>query len=655
MWRFGSAEEVDASRCPFHVHLSRNREVPSALQSPDPKTAPLRYSVGMHRMSQEVTDFGGEQWGQLSRAQRTRKCMPCKLMLTVFARPREVADPPPLQPVPQSRGVEDLERLPAQPLRPGDERRDLHVRVQPSDLCEGWGPPPVPLHGPKFRALDVSRKQELIQLHKNLGHPDPQKLASHLRARKSLPEVIEAALDYVCDTCVESTKPRHQRPGKLHDPQEFNQTVGLDGFFWSGKAGFQVHVFHCLDEASLFQIGRRIEHRDSASTISIWQDMWTSWAGMPQSIYADPAGEFVSQEWVSFLQGHNVSAFITDAPWQKGRVERHGQVLKDMLHRFDQDRPIRDVLEFDRVLRTCCQAKNAMVRHEGYSPEQIVLGRSTPLPASLTSDDCAVSHGLAVGSSLASEKFRAHLECRSLARKAFVLADNEAAIRRALHRRSCPTRGPFEPGQQVMFWHKRSPANRLEAGRWCGPATVMSQVGQSVVWLSFHDRVFRCAPESLRPASLREWQSQGSLAEHVRVEQQDPERRPPIADVHPEPAIENIVSRNLPVSGPPRQMSQPESEIPPEPRLSPGDETNLVDPGNSADAELSVPADNDPPQTLDLEGKEASTFWCLEVPEDEPDVFCQEPLFEWLTFHAGSSESAEVCLAADGLPLIHDP
>ena len=222
------------------------------LQSPDPKTAPLRYSVGMHRMSQEVTDFGGEQWGQLSRTQRTRKCMPCKLMLTVFARPREVADPPPLQPVPQSRGVEDLERLPAQPLRPGDERRDLHVRVQPSDLCEGWGPPPVPLHGPKFRALDVSRKQELIQLHKNLGHPDPQKLASHLRARKSLPEVIEAALDYVCDTCVESTKPRHQRPGKLHDPQEFNQTVGLDGFFWSGKAGFQVHVFHCLDEASLF-------------------------------------------------------------------------------------------------------------------------------------------------------------------------------------------------------------------------------------------------------------------------------------------------------------------------------------------------------------------------------------------------------------------
>ena len=175
------------------------------------------------------------------------------------------------------------------------------------------------------------------------------------------------------------------------------------------------------------------------------------------------------------------------------------------------------------------------LRHEGYSPEQIVLGRSTPLPASLTSDDCAVSHGLAVGSSLASEKFRAHLECRCLARKAFVLADNDAAIRRALHRRSCPTRGPFEPGQQVMFWHKRSPANRLEAGRWCGPATVMSQVGQSVVWLSFHDRVFRCAPESLRPASLREWQSQGSLAEHVRVEQQDPERRPPIADVHPEP------------------------------------------------------------------------------------------------------------------------
>ena len=86
----------------------------------------------------------------------------------------------------------------------------------------GWAPPPVPLHGPAFRNLDKDLKTQLIRAHNNLGHPDPKKLSEHLRAAGECKQLVDAALDYQCDACLESTAPRHQRPSKLPEPKEFN-------------------------------------------------------------------------------------------------------------------------------------------------------------------------------------------------------------------------------------------------------------------------------------------------------------------------------------------------------------------------------------------------------------------------------------------------
>ena len=69
--------------------------------------------------------------------------------------------------------------------------------------------------------------------------------------------------------------------------------------------------------------------------------------------------------------------------------------LKKKLTRFDLERPIETVQDFDRILIACFQAKNSLTRQKGFSPEQIVLGKSKRPPASLTSDDDAVSHSLA--------------------------------------------------------------------------------------------------------------------------------------------------------------------------------------------------------------------------------------------------------------------
>eukprot|EP00435_Cladocopium_sp_Y103_P048172 s436_g14.t1 len=49
----------------------------------------------------------------------------------------------------------------------------------------------------------------------------------------------------------------------------------------------------------------------------------------------------------------------------------------------------------------------------------------------------------------------------------------------------------------------------LEQGRWVGPAQVVVQESRSIVWVSYLNRLLRCARENLRPVSLREYQDIG--------------------------------------------------------------------------------------------------------------------------------------------------
>ena len=155
---------------------------------------------------------------------------------------------------------------------------------------------------------------------------------------------------------------------------------------------------------------------------------------------------------------------VGDAHWQLGRVEAHGSIVKKMLDRMDLECPIRTSLEFEEALTQAFTAKNALSRVKGYSPEQAVLGISRKLPGSLTSQADVGSMTMAEGEGLASDRFRASLELRASARKAFIDADNSSSLRRALLRRSRPLRGPFEVGDWVLYWRRKGANLRRERG-----------------------------------------------------------------------------------------------------------------------------------------------------------------------------------------------
>ena len=279
------------------------------IGAPPPSSeAPWRLSLGwmdINVPSPVVLAF--ERRKDLGRADLVRNCPEQEMLITLFLKgqPRDppAESPTPSAPVPVP-DVPTAEPAPAKKETP--------------DCLEGWGPPPTPLHGPAFRALSSAEKTDLIRLHRNLGHPAPLKLAEHLQTAKALPHIIAAAKDFVCDACVESATPKHRRPSKLHDPREFNDTVGLDTFYWRGSAGFQVHVLHAIDESSCFQTGRRIAERNHA--FPAFREFWVQWAGAPKHLYLDPAGELRSNELEVKLQGMSTTLFVTAAAWQRGAL-----------------------------------------------------------------------------------------------------------------------------------------------------------------------------------------------------------------------------------------------------------------------------------------------------------------------------------------------
>ena len=454
---------------------------------------PKRHSIIQKRFTHEIIDLGLEVWSELTRKRACRKEVPSHIMLCLFSRDDSRPDTP-IMPA-------------ADPANGSIETKAAESTASPPVQVDvpSWTPLSATVSGPNFLKLTREQQSMLRKIHNNLGHPTAERLARHLKESKAHEHLVEGAADFVCPSCAERHPPQKTTPGQLKDPKDFNERILLDGFDWCSKRGIQIYVFHILDDATRFHLGQRIT-RDTQASIRTTKQMWIQWAGSPQEILHDQGGEFVSQPWKDFLQAHSIQPVLTAAPWQRGRIERHGGVIKEMLERMDHAQNFTSLAEIDEALNQCFRAKNSMIVSNGYSPEQAVLGKASKLPGSLLSDEESTAHHMCLSPDPASEQFKRSLELRTAARAAFWHADNHAAIRRAALHRSRGVIHEWLCGQLCMFWDKRKAPNILEKGRWCGPAQVVCQESRTIIWITHMNRLLRCAHENLRPVSMREFQ-----------------------------------------------------------------------------------------------------------------------------------------------------
>ncbi len=154
-----------------------------------------------------------------------------------------------------------------------------------------------------------------------------------------------------------------------------------------------------------------------------------------------------------------------EAPYQLGRGERQGGLLKNLLKTCVEERNIIGVHEVEMLLSEAVMVKNCRINHAGFTPAQWVLGKLPGDRTSLCHEEAEGEHlGVHAEVQDPSDEFTKTLEIRQAAKVAFAKVDSS----------SVPLRGPYSPGDLVCFHRKE---------RWHGPCRVIGKEGRSTYWL----------------------------------------------------------------------------------------------------------------------------------------------------------------------------
>ena len=533
------------------------------------ETAPYRRTIMISRPSGVIHyEKEWERWDNLSNRQLIRPAHACRINCTVFAqdRPEEVhqrntqdtenqnnpydnlSNPPDnihnhensphnIDQFPKL-GREENQEMPSNPNEQSSssdrhaQQVESHQSMQPhpdasassqpalrdSEICPDATTKLAPDQrtevsrkdqSSQFHALPKWEQTQLLQMHRNLGHPSNERLAKALQANGQRPEMVRAAAELKCSVCAAHAAPKHQRPGNLKELLDFNYRVYLDGIKWTNHAGESFQFYHIVDAGTHFHVAFIAPAHTSKDVIGLIHQHWINWAGSPQELKVDSGTELNSEEFLQFAQRMSIRCITTcpEAHWQNGTIERHGSFLQHMLSKIDLDMPIKSYRDLQMALNQCTQAKNSMVIHRGYSPEIMVFGKQSRLPGSVLSDASIPAHTAALQeeNDLSVESFRQQLKIRELATQAFHMADNSDALRRSFLRRSCPSRGHYHQGQWVMIWRTIGPQRK----GWIGPQRVVVQDGNHTIWTTVGGKLYRSAPENTRLALPEEGQPAG--------------------------------------------------------------------------------------------------------------------------------------------------
>ena len=455
--------------------------------------APFRRAVvwlrGTGKIQREVS---WEDWSSLAQRQIIRKGHSCRINITAFG-----CNPP-------GRPEESFRSADTKP-RPAEATDEIQENpkpesCQPPDVAE---PRSKCQHGVRFLALPKDEQQMLIRMHKNLGHPSNERLSLTLSQQQYHATLTQGVLDLHCEVCTQSGKPKHARPAVLKNALEFNSRLYVDGVKWTNHQGTMFHFYHVIDAGSNYHVAFSAPNRSSSNAIELLMSNWINWAGPPVEMTFDSATEFNSEEFQEFLQRLNIkrNTISPESHWQLGKAERHGSVLQNMLDKIDMEMPIITYVDLQKALIQCTHAKNSLSVRRGYTPELIVFGKQSRLPGSICGDELVPAHSFCEleNQSMSSEEFRQSLQLREKARMAFHHADNNMAIRRAILRRSCPDRGSYEAGEWIMCWR-----SDIGGGKWIGPQKVILQDGTQTIWSTMSGKLFRSAPENVRPITSSE-------------------------------------------------------------------------------------------------------------------------------------------------------
>ena len=321
--------------------------------------------------------------------------------------------------------------------------------------------------------------------------------------------------EFSCTTCSSKVVPKAPRPAVVPKCYRPGVALGLDLFYIPDILNQRsLPVLNMVDLGTNYQMIELLENKDPST---IWRAFWLTWCrtfGVPEYLSIDEGREFRG-DFTKWCAGFGTIVFraAARAPWQQGRVERHGGLMKTMIETAREAAVLDTIDDLKLLLGECECAKNRYANRSGYSPVQRQIGQWPRLPGSLMADE-ALDPALQVQNG--TEEFERLLEMRDIAQKAFLKLSCKDAASRALKARPRIQR-VFKTGEVVYVFrvlrkkksvrgHEGPVARGSGVGQkatWVGPGHVLAMEG-SVVWVNMFGELWRASVEQTREATTDE-------------------------------------------------------------------------------------------------------------------------------------------------------
>ena len=348
-------------------------------------------------------------------------------------------------------------------------------------------------------ASDCLTYDSVLKLHRQFGHCNPGRLLKLLKNAGKFDEFTGRLIEDVCKNCrvcerfgKASPKPIVALPLSA----DFNDTIAIDLHEIShSPPKWYVHI---IDLHTRFSEASLIFSKTAETIVDAVNKQWILKFGAPKRVLTDNGGEFDNEMFRqnAGFYGFQVSATAANSPFSNGCCERHNAVLTETFEKVCADLGHEDE---KLCLQNAVFAKNCLFSHLGYSPYQLVYGRSPRLPNVIESELPALEELTQL------EYFAKHLNALHSARRAFTAAESSERVKRALRFNVRNYERSYSSGEEVFY---------MKEGRWTGPATVIGS-DSSVVFVRHSGRMLKVHASKLKLRKPDEKVRQASTSEET--------------------------------------------------------------------------------------------------------------------------------------------
>ena len=212
----------------------------------------------------------------------------------------------------------------------------------------------------------------------------------------------------------------------------------------------------------------------------------------------------------------------TESPWQNGLVERHGQVLGEIVSIMVDQSQLKGEADMHMAGVFAATAKNRRPDRTGHSARTRLFGVAERFPGSVLDARLEGENVAEIERCVRDPVMRKATTMRAIAMEAMIRLDSDRRWQQIISSGTARQVRTWRAGQQVFFWRAQKAAHALRGrrarlfARWHGPAVVLGrQIGRTLddsqcYWIAYEGSLLLVAGQHIRSATREE-----SISDHV--------------------------------------------------------------------------------------------------------------------------------------------